>query len=454
MEYDKSKQIYLDTVAEQIRCRRARGFVTEELKNHLEDQETAYLSDGYQKEEALKKAIQEMGDPIETGNELNRIHKPKINWIILAGVFILSVLGIVIQYFLVTQTGTDRSYLTKQILFTLAGYLVMLIVYFLDYTVIGRTSLRLWLFLIISAIGIIIFFPNYIGGRLTNLYPFLLLFVPVYGGIIYRYRNDRYAGLLKCGILYCIPAFLALQSSYMSCFLEITVSCYAMLLFAVWKKWFGVSRKKGFLFLGLPVVAGIAAAAAVTIMDSSSIYSYRVMRIKALFHPELYQDTYNYLRNQILQILEERKIFGTADRVADIFENQLPGSVQSDYILLFAFLSIGIVLTAVLLLAIFSFLGGLFRMSVRQKNRLGSLIGFGCTTLLCFQTVNYILSNLGAGIIAQTQMPFLSYGGRNTIFQFIILGLMLSIYRNTEITKPELDMKFPKINIKLSITKT
>ena len=58
---------YLNIVSEQIRYTKIRGTVSEELKNHILDQAEAYEACGAFPEEALERAVMEMGDPVETG---------------------------------------------------------------------------------------------------------------------------------------------------------------------------------------------------------------------------------------------------------------------------------------------------------------------------------------------------------------------------------------------------
>ena len=43
---------YLKTLTDQIRCKMAREAVRDELLAHIEDQKTAYLSEGMEQEEA------------------------------------------------------------------------------------------------------------------------------------------------------------------------------------------------------------------------------------------------------------------------------------------------------------------------------------------------------------------------------------------------------------------
>lgn len=75
MSKDKTVQAYLDTVAAQIRWKRARTVVTWELARHLEDQRSAFAAAGYANAEQL--AVEEMGDPVSVGVELDCIHRPK-----------------------------------------------------------------------------------------------------------------------------------------------------------------------------------------------------------------------------------------------------------------------------------------------------------------------------------------------------------------------------------------
>ena len=75
---DKKK--YIQTVTEQIRCKRALPLVTKELEGHIEDQKSDYMKAGMNAEEAEEAAVLEMGDPVEVGVEMDRIHRPKMAW--------------------------------------------------------------------------------------------------------------------------------------------------------------------------------------------------------------------------------------------------------------------------------------------------------------------------------------------------------------------------------------
>ncbi len=70
-------QEYLTAVEEQIRWKRARPVVTQELKRHLKDQRDAFA-------EAERLAVAEMGDPVSVGTELDHTHRLRSSW----GIFI------------------------------------------------------------------------------------------------------------------------------------------------------------------------------------------------------------------------------------------------------------------------------------------------------------------------------------------------------------------------------
>ena len=52
---------YLKTLLEQIRCKKARPYIRQELQNHMEDQIEANIHAGMNYESAEKEAVKDMG---------------------------------------------------------------------------------------------------------------------------------------------------------------------------------------------------------------------------------------------------------------------------------------------------------------------------------------------------------------------------------------------------------
>ena len=84
---------YLEKLLLQIRCKKARPYIAEEIKGHIESQIEDNIADGMSYEEAEKNAVADMGDPVTVGISLDKIHKPQIAWKLLVIVGILSLLG-------------------------------------------------------------------------------------------------------------------------------------------------------------------------------------------------------------------------------------------------------------------------------------------------------------------------------------------------------------------------
>ena len=71
---------YITTLTEQIRFKQARAGVAQEIRNHISDQTQAFEQNGMEHEKAVEMAVREMGDPVEAGVALDRIHRPQFDW--------------------------------------------------------------------------------------------------------------------------------------------------------------------------------------------------------------------------------------------------------------------------------------------------------------------------------------------------------------------------------------
>ena len=94
------KKEYIRILTEQIRCRMVRPEVAREIGDHIEDQTRAFMSEGMSRAEAEAAAVRDMGSPVETGVELDKIHRPKMPWAMIGLIVALSVVSCVIQLLL------------------------------------------------------------------------------------------------------------------------------------------------------------------------------------------------------------------------------------------------------------------------------------------------------------------------------------------------------------------
>lgn len=91
-------QAYLSAVGARIRWRRARRPLLEELAAHIDDQAADYRAQGMGEEEALERAVAEMGDPEAVGRDLDRLHRPDCRWELALGALLLLLAGVYLQY--------------------------------------------------------------------------------------------------------------------------------------------------------------------------------------------------------------------------------------------------------------------------------------------------------------------------------------------------------------------
>ena len=126
-----------------------------------------------------------------------------------------------------------------------------------------------------------------------------------------------------------------------------------------------------------------------------------------------------------------RLLGGEAGNALQLSE-RLP-DYNMDYILV-SVISIYGVLAGVLALLLLAFLVmKIFRISVRQKNQLGMITGCGCGILFFIQLVLCLAVNFNLCPPTSVTLPFFSYGGSATVVSYMLLGLVLSIYRHKDI---------------------
>ena len=113
-----NKQEFLQIIRKQIHFIFDRDSVEQEISQHIEDSIADLMSDGYKRLEAEKIAVEQMGDPIEIGKQLNEEHHPLLGYLLVASRAVLALLIIpaiiMIGYFAYDMyqlaTPTTRDY--------------------------------------------------------------------------------------------------------------------------------------------------------------------------------------------------------------------------------------------------------------------------------------------------------------------------------------------------------
>lgn len=445
---------YLDALSAQIRCKKARPMIVEEIKDHIGDQAQAYLAEGMKEEEAIEKAVAEMGDPVEAGVALDRIHRPKMQWELVVLVFLLSLFGLIMQIVIFKKgaltndtnvTTINSSFIANAVFNTMAAFLVMVGVCLLDYSFLGKHPVALWWCLS----GAILLYHFTYGYRMfmRNSFGYYMLTVmgPVFAAIVFHYKGKGMKGFLKCVAFYCILMLLLKPTSTtLSGKVEITALALLILSIAIVKGWFGEKKGKKLALIWVPAlgIPSVFCGAAVYFNDKIRLLAeYQVARIRAILSQT---EDVNSISRAVSEEIGKTTLFGAGDLPL----TKLP-AIQNDYIVTSMFTYFGVVFTLLVLCVIAYFLWKAFAVSFCQKNQLGFIVGVSCVVLLSVKSLIYLLSNLGFyTVCSQMSMPFLSYGLGNSVVNGVLVGLLLSVYRNKDIIsernrKPRYVLRLP-----------
>ena len=428
----KRKEEFIQLLADQIRCKRAREDVIREMEAHISDQAEAYEAEGMEPEEALAEAVEQMGDPVAVGVELDRIHRPRMDWKMTAMAVLLSLGGLAVQCATGNMAAGSVSF-GRQCLFMGIGFCLMLGICFLDYSLIGKYAKPLF---ILYAAGVLFYMTQFsytVNGMHREAILPMYLFVPLYGGILYQYRKTGYAGLIKSVGFLLLPAGLAWSGiPSLSTAIQLFLICGGMLLLAAAKGWFSVKRKQtvlALIFVGVILpLAGAAAGFAFWLAD------FQKMRILAFLNREAYADGAGYYYQQVADVLRRVDWIGGAANAREIAARTAGGEVS--LFLLVAFY--GSLAGFLAVFAIAAMVIHAFLVSMKQRNQLGLMIGMGCTLVLGVQTVIGTAVNFGWLPLTTVTIPFLTAGGTAAIVYSILIGLLLSVSRNRDVLSDRL----------------
>lgn len=428
-------QEYLSTVTEQIRCKQAREMVSEELREHILDQAKAYEEEGMFEEEALERAVKEMGDPVETGVALDGIHRPKLSVGLLILIGMISLCSIAVHGMLGMYTqevsGAGYWYLKHHIFYLFLGYLMMFLVYRLDYSILARHARKAAIiFFVLVCLGGTLFGIEINGAklylRLGAFYLFLptvmSLYVPLYGGLLYSYRGEGYKGILKLLLWAVVPVWFTFRLPAFSQGMVLWCTLMVLLGVTIWKGWYSVRKKSALTLTGVLFTAPIWSVLGRALLGGFA--NYQTARIQAFLTNS---PDGNYLTIRMREFLSGSKMLGSnAEQILEL--GKFPG-FNSDYIFVSVISAYGI-FAGILVAALLAYLLiKIFRVSFYQKNQLGMILGCGCGMVYLFQILLSIGMNLGLLPTTAAILPFFSSGGSGIVISYILLGLVLSVYR-------------------------
>lgn len=414
---------YIESVCKQIRTKKAHKLIKTELENHIVEQKNAFEEQGMDKKTALEKAIAEMGDPISVGAELDRIHRPKPEWSVIFLTFTIVMMGLFLNKFILKDT-------TNLFAYAMIGTICLSIIYFVDYSIIGKYPKTLFLAFIILSLAISLQ-DNSMQYR--DLFRHLsLLSVPLYAGVVYSLRGKGYLAIILCNFLVLV---LAVFTNFYGSYMLSTICCMLILAVAIAKNFFDVNKKVVFmmyLFFALLVVF---------IIFSGSIgRHYRLQRIQIFLNP--YKDVVGAGYQSVIrrEFIKHSQFIGTFKPFQFSTSQVNPENVAgflpeySSSIIIYLISKFGFISAIFITLIIMTLIIRLFVLSFKQKSSLGFIISFACISAIALQSIVYIFNNLGFYLFAADGLPFIS-SGINLVSSMCLMGILLSVFRNDPLVR-------------------
>lgn len=370
---------YCRQVSQQIRWKRVRRVVAQELEQHLCDQQDAYVEQGHDADEAARMAVAQMGDAQMVGQALNQTHRPQTPWVPMFVILVLLAVGLVLALSLLALFRIRVS---------------------LHAVMLGHS------FAVLSLPPF-----NIMLGNLALIFPM------AYGLFVYRMWNRGMSGIVYCGLAYlpfagillCIPTIIG--------FLLYTIASLVLLCTALWQGWFQVRRGRG---LALVLIAALVCLG----VFFAALFSMESLRFRIFLNTGLDMESFGYLQDDVRKLIAQAAFWGQGGGDLSTIPN-----LETDYTLLYSIHRFGLGPFLALMLLSVGLCIFCVRRGLRQKSILGKLLVVAVSTTFVLQVLSYGVTNLGYGLFGVISFPFVSYGGTALVFNALLMGCMLSVFR-------------------------
>lgn len=409
---NKKGEHFLKEVTNHIKSKEAKSFVATELDFHLKQAENMWMDKGLSKEVAEDKAVEQMGSPIKLGRELNKLHKPKVDWFLL----ILLVAAMGLGFLPIIALG-HADLLMNKVIFVILGVVTAIGMMLLDYRRLEKLG---WLFYTIGVLILLMIkcFPtaSLNGEQLLKIGSITidcLMTIPFFFLAWASFFNNSRLKFIHLLMLYVFSLYLFLTTStLLPIFIYIT-----MVFVMLW--WSKLGKKTAWLITMLPICFFIIR----DLLSWSAVKEYRIARISGFLNPE--HDQW-YLR--LKEAMSSAGWFGTYGNIKSI------PATHTDFVFASLTYYYGYVLTLILVLILSLFVVRIMVISYKINDRYGKLLLVGGVTLFVFHFVYNVGMILGILPRVSISLPFISYGLVPTLFHAFIMGIVLSVYRRKDIS--------------------
>lgn len=322
---NKKVKVYMDTVCSCIEFKDVRDDIRKEICAHMIDAVEEHEKEGCTREEAIGRAIKQMGDPLDLGRQLNEVHKPRPEWSILFLALVFSLIGVLAIYTMGGRYIQDGM-LKKSFFMIGAGIVIIVLLYFYDYR-------RL------KCISTYIYFATTV-----------LLLVGMNGNMV--------SVFITMDMAYLAPALYAIALSGMFAgdewrkrkgIINLAIFLLPMAVFLFRSSWSSLGSGAMYFAMALviAIISGVniryifGVVVSVVLIGLYSIFSvdYRAARILAFLNPVKDAGVSGYTNIQLRKALSQAGLFGNGFNF-DIKEIGIP-AIHTNFILTYIIYTLG-----------------------------------------------------------------------------------------------------------------
>ncbi|ENQ3079075.1 FtsW/RodA/SpoVE family cell cycle protein [Bacillus cereus] len=410
---NKKGDHFLKEVTNHIKSKEAKNLVATELEFHLKQAKNMWIEKGLSEEIAEDKAVEQMGSPFKLGQELNKLHKPKVDWFII--ILLVTVMGL--GFLPVVALGHTDDLLINKVIFVILGIATALGMMMIDYRKLERLG---WLFYTIGVLILLMinYFPNtsMYGESLIKIGPITigcLMAVPFFFLAWASFFNNSRLTVWHLGILHLFSLCLFLTTPSLS-----TTFIYIIMVFVMlW--WSKLGKKKALIITVVPICLSIIGE----LFFRPTVKGTHSARILGFLNPEQDAGGAGFMYIRLKEVMLSAGWFGTSGNVKSI------PAAHTDFVFASLTYYYGYLFALILVLILSLFVARIMVISYKINGHYGKLLLVGGVTLFVVQFIYNVGMILGLLPITSISLPFISYGLMPTLFHAFLMGIVLSVYR-------------------------
>lgn len=324
-------------------------------------------------------------------------------------------------------------YIKRQLLFAIAGVMIMLLISRFDYHILHRLVLPVFGgSLVLLVVALIIPYRSdakrWINLGFTTFQPselakfaLILVFAHLISVNHEKMKSFKFGVLPFMCVIGVISLLLVLEPHLSGTILVCGIGIVMMYVGGTGIKWFALG--------GMLIAIGIVVAVMIP-----GLIPYATSRLKSWLDPWTDPQGQGYQTLQSLYAIGSGGFFGVGIGNSRQKQLYLP-EVQNDFVFSIVCEELGFVGAALILLLFVLLVWRGYVVAMRCRDRFGSMLAIGISTQVGLQTI------LNVGVVSNTipntgiSLPFFSYGGTSLVMLLAQMGVVLAVSRQTLLEK-------------------